>query len=134
MEHIVKYITESVQIQSILGKIKRSLNKQFGDKIQIVSFKAGRCQYYDIYCYQNDMESYQFLNDLFKKYLAPKFKGYDESKLKEKLEEAKKIDKQRETSPYDLPYVFMRFDSWDLKNLDNPNYSKKHKWLKKTDN
>jgi len=119
MKSINEYIIESSS-STIVNKIKKEFKEKFDNKVTIGSGKANYRQLYDVYIYDDKLETLQKVNEILKKHI-PIWKGFTDDEMKEKLKEKEeffkkhKDDKSVTLDRY--PVEFFRFTSRDLKKI-----------------
>ena len=116
MKSINEYITESVASIKV-NKMKQEFKQKFDNKVTIGSGRANHQQLYDVYIYDDKMNTLKEVNEILKRYLK-KWKGFSYKELKDKLKE--KGDFFKDYQDDDLctldryPVEFLRFTSRDL--------------------
>ena len=124
MKDINQFIIEAKNTTSIINAIKKDFESALGNDVTLASARENHKQLYDIYCNKWSMEILSTINDILKKHLSPKFKGFTDEELKAKLKEMEDNSKIY-GDPRGYQGEFGRFDSAGLRNLDNPNYKYK---------
>jgi len=116
MKTLNEYITESSS-STIVNRIKKEFEKEFGKTVTIGSGKASYRQLYDVYIYDDKLETLQKVNEILKRYLT-KWKGFSNKELNDKLKEQEdffKNNKDNNLCTLDrYPIEFLRFTSKDL--------------------
>lgn len=119
MKSINEYITESSS-STIVNRIKKEFEKEFGEKVTIGSGKANYRQLYDVYIYDDKLETLQKVNEILKKYI-PIWKGFTDDEMKNKIKEKEEfIKKHKDENLITLdryPIEFFRFTSRDLQKI-----------------
>lgn len=120
MKDIKEYIINEASTTSFVNKIKNEFKKEFGDKVTLTSAKANFTQLYDIYIYDENLETLKKVNEILKKHLTL-WKGFTDEELKNKIDEHNKFMKEYgEKYPWkDSPIEFFRFTSRDVKKILN---------------
>ncbi len=119
MKSLNNYINES-KGYTIVNKIKKEFKEKFNDKVTIGTGKANFQQLYDVYIYDDKLETLQQVNDILKKHL-PIWKGFTDDEMKKKLKDKEeffkkhKDDKSVTLDRY--PVEFFRFTSRDLRKI-----------------
>lgn len=116
MKAINEYLITEVSASSFVNKIKKDIEKTFGNKVTMTSAKANYTQLYDIYVYDDSLDTLKKINDLLKKYLTI-WKGFTEEELKKKLEDHKEWLKKYKSPWKDSPIEFFRFTSRDVRKI-----------------
>lgn len=118
MKQLSQYIITEASTSTFVNKIKSELKKAFGDTVQLTSAKANYTQLYDIYIYDDNIETLKKVNEILKKHLTL-WKGFTDEELKNKIDEHNKFLKEYgEKYPWkDSPIEFFRFTSRDVKKI-----------------
>ena len=120
MRNINEYIINESKGYTIVNKIKKEFKEKFNDKVTIGTGKANYQQLYDVYIYDDKLETLQQVNEILKKYL-PIWKGFTDDEMKKKLKDKEeffkkhKDDKSVTLDRY--PVEFFRFTSRDLRKI-----------------
>jgi len=120
MRNINEYIINESKGYTIVNKIKKEFKEKFNDKVTIGTGKANFQQLYDVYIYDDKLETLQQVNDILKKHL-PIWKGFTDDEMKKKLKDKEeffkkhKDDKSVTLDKY--PVEFFRFTSRDLRKI-----------------
>ena len=120
MRNINEYIINESKGYTIVNKIKKEFKEKFNDKVTIGTGKANFQQLYDVYIYDDKLETLQQVNDILKKHL-PIWKGFTDDEMKKKLKDKEeffkkhKDDKSVTLDRY--PVEFFRFTSRDLRKI-----------------
>ena len=119
MKDLNTYINESSS-STIVNKIKKEFENEFGKKVTIGSGRANYQQLYDVYIYDDKLETLQKVNEILKKHI-PIWKGFTDDEMKEKLKEKeeffKKYKDDKSVTLDRYPIEFFRFTSRDLKRI-----------------
>ena len=120
MKDISQYIITEASTTSFVNKIKNEFKKEFEDKVQLATAKANFTQLYDIYIYDDDIETLKKVNEILKKHLKI-WKGFTDEELQNKIDEHHKFMKEYgEKNPWkDSPIEFFRFTSRDIRKIIN---------------
>lgn len=120
MRNINEYIINESKGYAIVNKIKKEFKEKFNDKVTIGTGKANFQQLYDVYIYDDKLETLQQVNEILKKHL-PIWKGFTDDEMKKKLKDKEeffkkhKDDKSVTLDRY--PVEFFRFTSRDLRKI-----------------
>ena len=120
MRNINEYIINESKGYTIVNKIKKEFKEKFNDKVTIGTGKANYQQLYDVYIYDDKLETLQQVNEILKKHL-PIWKGFTDDEMKKKLKDKEeffkkhKDDKSVTLDRY--PVEFFRFTSRDLRKI-----------------
>jgi len=120
MRNINEYIIIESKGYTIVNKIKKEFKEKFNDKVTIGTGKANFQQLYDVYIYDDKLETLQQVNEILKKHL-PIWKGFTDDEMKKKLKDKEeffkkhKDDKSVTLDRY--PVEFFRFTSKDLRKI-----------------
>lgn len=120
MKNLNQYLITEASTTSFVNKIKNEFKKEFGDTVTLTSAKANYTQLYDIYVYDDKIETLKKINDILKKHLKL-WKGFTDEELQNKIDEHNKFLKEYgEKYPWkDMPIEFFRFTSRDVKKILN---------------
>ena len=119
MKNINEYIMESSS-STIVNKIKKEFEKEFEKTVTIGSGRANYRQLYDVYIYDDKLETLQKVNEILKKHI-PIWKGFTDKELQDKIDEHHNFLKEYgEKYPWkESPIEFFRFTSRDIKKIIN---------------
>jgi len=119
MKQINEYIMESSS-STIVNKIKKEFEKEFGKIVTIGSGKANYRQLYDVYIYDDKLETLQKVNEILKKHI-PIWKGFTDEEMKNKIKEKEEFFKKHKNDKSvtldRYPIEFFRFTSRDLQKI-----------------
>lgn len=120
MKDFKEYLIIEASTTSFVNKIKNELQKEFDNKVTLTSAKANYTQLYDIYIYDENIETLKKVNEILKKHLKI-WKGFTDEELQNKIDEHNKFLKEYgEKNPWkDSPIEFFRFTSRDVKKILN---------------
>lgn len=122
MKSINEYIITEASTTSFVNKIKNEFKKEFDNKVTLASAKANYTQLYDVYIYDDNIETLQKVNEILKKHI-PIWKGFTEEELKDKIKKHKEFfDKYKDekwVTPDRYPIEFFRFTSKDIRKIIN---------------
>lgn len=122
MKSIDTYINEGVNTSTLVKKIENEFKKEFNTKVTIGKGRSNYQMLYDVYIYDMSLDILKKVNEILKKYLAPKFKGFTEDELQKKIDEQQEFLNKHKNEKYvtldRYPIEFVRFSSRDLKNLN----------------
>lgn len=118
MKELTQFINEVANTTTIVNKIKKEFQKEFGDKVILGSARANHQQLYDVYICDMDINTLKKVNDILKKHI-PIWKGFTDKEMQKKLDDKKEFfDKFNDDKSVTLdryPIEFFRFTSRDLK-------------------
>lgn len=115
MKNITEYINES-KGSSIINKLKKEFKDKFGNKITIGSGRSNYEQLYDVYVYDDSLDTLKQVNDIIKKYIKV-WKGFTDDELKKKINEQHEFLKKHSETLDKYPIEFCRFSSKELNKL-----------------
>lgn len=122
MKSINEYIITEASTTSFVNKIKNEFKNEFDNKVTLASAKANYTQLYDIYIYDDNIETLKKVNEILKKHLRI-WKGFTEEELKDKIKKHKEFfDKHKDekwVTPDRYPIEFFRFTSKDIRKIIN---------------
>ena len=122
MKSINEYIITEASTTSFVNKIKNEFKKEFDNKVTLASAKANYTQLYDVYIYDDNIETLKKVNEILKKHLKI-WKGFTEEELKDKIKKHKEFfDKHKDekwVTPDRYPIEFFRFTSKDIRKIIN---------------
>lgn len=105
---------------TIVNRIKKEFEKEFGKKVTIGSGKANYTQLYDVYIYDDKLETLQKVNEIVKKHI-PIWKGFTDDEMKSKIKKHKEFLKEYGDESFATldryPIEFFRFTSRDLQKI-----------------
>lgn len=120
MKTINEYIIQESSSSTIVNKIKKEFETEFGNKVTIGSGRANYQQLYDVYIYDDKLETLQKVNEILKKHLTI-WKGFTDDEMKEKIKDHKEFLNKHKNDAYvtldRYPIEFFRFTSRDLKKI-----------------
>ena len=119
MKSINEYIMESSS-STIVNRIKKEFEKEFGKTVTIGSGKANYRQLYDVYIYDDKLETLQKVNEILKKHI-PIWRGFTDEEMKDKIKEKEEFFKKHKDDTWvtldRYPIEFFRFTSRDLQKI-----------------
>lgn len=120
MKNIKEFIITEASTTSFVNKIKNEFKKEFDNKVTLASAKANYTQLYDVYIYDDNIETLKKVNEILKKHLRI-WKGFTDKELQDKIDEHHKFLKEYgEKYPWkDSPIEFFRFTSKDIRKIIN---------------
>ena len=122
MKSINEYIITEASTTSFVNKIKNEFKKEFDNKVTLASAKANYTQLYDVYIYDDNIETLKKVNEILKKHLRI-WKCFTEEELKDKIKKHKEFfDKHKDekwVTPDRYPIEFFRFTSKDIRKIIN---------------
>jgi len=120
MKNIKEFIITEASTTSFVNKIKNEFKNEFDNKVTLASAKANYTQLYDVYIYDDKLETLQKVNEILKKYI-PIWKGFTDKELQDKIDEHHNFLKEYgEKYPWkESPIEFFRFTSRDIKKIIN---------------
>jgi len=122
MKTISTYINEGVNTSTLIKKIENEFKKEFDNKVTIGKGRSNYQMLYDVYVYDMSLDILKKVNEILKKYLAPKYKGLSDDELQKKIDEQQEFLNKHKDDKYvtldRYPIEFIRFSSRDLKNLN----------------
>ena len=120
MRNINEYLIIESKGYTIVNKIKKEFKEKFNDKVTIGTGKANFQQLYDVYIYDDKLETLQQVNEILKKHL-PIWKGFTDDEMKKKLKDKEEFfKKHKDDNSVTLdryPVEFFRFTSRDLRKI-----------------
>ena len=120
MKELTRFINEVANTTTIVNKIKKEFQKEFGDKVILGSARANHQQLYDVYICDMDINTLKKVNDILKKHI-PIWKGFTDKEMQKKLDDKKEFfDKFNDDKTVTLdryPVEFFRFTSRDLRRM-----------------
>lgn len=120
MRNINEYIINESKGYTIVNKIKKEFKEKFNDKVTIGTGKANYQQLYDVYIYDDKLETLQQVNEILKKHL-PIWKGFTDDEMKKKLKDQEEFFKKYKDDKLvtldRYPVEFFRFTSRDLRKI-----------------
>lgn len=118
MKDLQTYLITEASTTSVVNKIKAEFKKKFGNKVTLGSGKANYTQLYDVYIYEDNIETLKKVNDILKKHLTI-WKGFTDEQMQEKLDKQHEFLKEYKEEWKDYPLEFFRFTSRDIKKMLN---------------
>jgi len=125
MKDIITKINEGINTSFIIKKIESEFENEFGNDVTLGKGRVNNQMMYDVYVYTTSIDILKKVNEILKKYLAPKFEGFTDDELNKKINDKEEFLKEHNKTIKDFPIEFGRFDSKGLKNLNNKNYKYK---------
>ena len=115
MKNIKQYINES-KSSIIVNKLKKEFKDKFGDKVTIGSGRSNFKQLYDVYIYDDSLDTLKEVNNIIQKHIKV-WKGFTDDELKKKIDEQHEFLKKHSETLDKYPIEFYRFSSQDLNKL-----------------
>ena len=122
MKNIKEFIITEASTTSFVNKIKNEFKKEFDNKVTLASAKANYTQLYDVYIYDDNIETLKKVNEILKKHLKI-WKGFTDEELENKLKKHEDfLNKHKNdptVTPDRYPVEFFRFTSKDIRKIIN---------------
>ena len=115
MKNLIDYINES-KSSTIINKLKKEFKDKFDNKVTIGTGRVNYEQLYDVYIYDDSLDTLKEVNNIIKKHIKV-WKGFSDAELKEKIDEKHKFIKKYGITLDKYPIECIRLSSKELNKI-----------------
>ena len=115
MKTLKNYIIES-KSSTLINKLKKEFKDKFDNKVTIGTGRANYTQVYDIYVYDDSLDTLKEVNNIIKKSIKI-WKEFSDDELKKKIEEKHEFLKKYNETLDKYPIEFTRLTSKELNKI-----------------
>lgn len=115
MKNLIDYINES-KSSTIINKLKKEFKDKFDNKVTIGTGRANYEQLYDVYIYDDSLDTLKEVNDIIKKHIKV-WKGFSDAELKKKIDDVHEFLKKYNETIDKYPIEFTRLSSKELNKI-----------------